>query len=278
MTTQRDRFFQTIGNAYNSGRNDLVILTADMGAKALNKFKKDPNFLINTGPCEQLVISMGAGLALQKKHPYCYGITPFISLRALEQIRIMCSMNLPVTIVGVGAGLSYDTAGLTHHATEDLNIIRCIPNITICNVSSLEMAEYYAKVSLDFDKPLYIRLDKYSTHLDNVTDYGWKIIKYPKKNYPFVVATGTIVDYLWRNLSYDYGFMEIFQFPIDERVVSCILKNFDVISVEEGYKVGGLGDSLSFLPDVKKIGFNNFCEAKPREEYWKILLREVLNA
>lgn len=281
MTTQRDRFFDIIGNAYKQGRNDLVILTADMGAKALNKFKKDPNFLINIGPCEQLVVSLGGGLALQKKHPYLYGITPFISLRALEQIRLLCSMNLPVTIVGVGAGLSYDMAGVTHHATEDLNVMRCIPNMTIANISSLEMAEYYAKVSLNFDKPMYVRMDKkvYSNKQLINEDLGYMFHSFPQNDEkPIIISTGVITHYLKKFVGNVLGLVEVFQFPYNEYHLMGMIGNRKVVSVEEGYKIGGLGDSLSFLPNVTKIGFDNFCEAKPREEYWKYLLREALNA
>ena len=281
MTTQRDRFFKTIGDAYKNGRDDLVILTVDMGAASLNEFKKDKNFLFNLGPVEQLSIDMAIGLALKGKKPYTYMITPFV-LRALEQIRLLCSMNLPVVITSVGAGLSYDTAGVTHHGTEDLNIMRCLPNMTIVNVSSLEMAEYYAKISLDFETPLYIRLDKYQDDGIIPNEEGFFYYRIPSNNYPIVITTGVITNYLKSMLPLDFGLMEIYNFPCKENnILACIEQTpwyNKLISVEESYKIGGIGDYLSSLGlNVTKIGFDNFCEAKPREEYWKYLLRETLN-
>jgi transketolase len=285
MTTQRDKFFKIIGDAYKNGRNDLVIITADMGAAALNEFKNDPNFLINIGPSEQLAATMAAGLALKGKKPYIYGIDPFITMRALEQIRVsICSMNLPVTIVGIGAGLSYDTAGVTHHGTETLGCMRCLPNMTIANISTLEMAENYAKFSLDHNTPLYIRLDKLSINASNfVPDLsmnrgGWYVKDYGRTDYPVIITTGVLGDYLMKSFP-KYGIIEVYEFPCAEHELKHCLINTPIFSVEEGYISGGLGDYLSsFLPNVKKVGFTSFCDTGPREEYWKLLLNEVLNA
>ncbi|MCK9282518.1 MAG: hypothetical protein M0P71_18030 [Melioribacteraceae bacterium] len=282
MTTQRDRFFQTIGNAYKNGRDDLVILTADMGAASLNEFKDDPNFLINIGPAEQLGACISAGLSLQGKKAYLYGIVPFITGRCLEQIMVsICSQNLPVTIVGSGSALSYDLAGCTHHGICDLGLMRCMPNLTICNGSSLEMVEYYANYSLGCKTPLYVRMDKktysYKQPIDKEAGYIFR--KWPWNNdKPIIISTGAITNYLAEQLKPGIGLIEVFQFPFNELDLKYDIMNMKVVSVEEGYKIGGLGDSLSFLPNVTKIGFDNFCEAKPREEYWKILLREALNA
>jgi transketolase len=282
--TQRDRFFKIIGNAYKGGRKDIVIITSDMGAKELNQYKDNPDFLINIGPSEQLMVTVAAGLALSGKRVYCYCMDPFV-LRALEQIRVsICSMNLPVTIVGIGAGLSYDTAGVTHHGTETLGVVRCLPNISIGNVSTLEMAEYYAKVSLDYDKPLYIRLDKLSINASNfVPDLsmdsgGWYVKDYGRTDHPVIVTTGVIGDYLHKTFT-KYGIIEVYEFPCAEHELKHCLINTPILSVEEGYRNGGLGDYLSsFLPNVKKVGFISFCDTRPREEYWKILLEEVINA
>ena len=282
VTTQRDVFFRTLGEAYKDGRDDLVIISVDMGAAALNEFKGSP-FLLNIGPSEQLAVTMAAGLALKGKRPYVYGLSPFITLRALEQIRVsVCSMNLPVTIVGIGAGLSYGEAGVTHHGTEDLNIMRCLPNMTIINVSTLDMAEYYAKETFQYPEARYIRLDKFSHSIHIKTGHHTgNIFHRDNWNKRTVVSTGTLVHYLMEHLPTDIDLIEVNKFPTnkEELIISLDLDGKEIISVEEGYLIGGLGDYLSsFLPNVKKIGFHNFCKTKPREEYWQLLLNEVLNA
>lgn len=279
MPTQRDIFFDTIIKSKKSGRDDIVIVTSDMGCRSLN-FIKNEDWYFNIGPVEQLLVSISSGLALQKKKPYIYMISPF-TLRALEQIQMMTSMNLPVVIVGVGSGLSYDLAGATHHAINDLNIMRCLPNMTIANISTLEMAEYYANYSLECETPLYVRMDKkvYSNKQLINEDLGYIFHSFPQNDEkPIIISTGVITHYLKKFVGNVLGLVEVFQFPYNEYHLMGMIGNRKVVSVEEGYKIGGLGDSLSFIPNVTKIGFDNFCEAKPREEYWKILLKEVLNA
>ena len=280
MNTQRDVFFTTIRQLYEKGNRDLIILTVDMGCKALNEFKNDENFLINVGPTEQLAIDMSIGLALKGRKPFVYGISSFIFARAWEQIKLLCSLNLPVVIVGSGAALSYDLAGLTHHSIEMLGLLRALPNMTIASISDLHLAQYFANLSVNFKTPLSICLDKHTVLKQNqIYENGEFIIhRIGSFNNPLIITTGVITHYLYDNLSEKYGLVEVFQFPYNKYHLMGMIGNRKVVSVEEGYKIGGLGDSLSFLPNVTKIGFDNFCEAKPREEYWKILLREALNA
>jgi hypothetical protein len=155
--------------------------------------------------------------------------------------------------------------------------------MTIANISTLEMAEYYANYSLECETPLYIRLDKYKDNGVLPNEEGFFYYRIPSNNYPIVITTGAITNYLKSMLPLDFGLMEIYNFPCKENnLLACIAQSpwyNKLISVEESYKIGGLGDYLFSLGlNVTKIGFDNFCEAKPREEYWKYLLREVLNA
>jgi len=278
MATQRDVFFATIGDAHKQGREDIIILTADMGCRSLNEFKNNPNFLINTGPSEQSIIDIAIGLALKGKTPICYGISSFIFTRAWEQIRLLCSMNLPVTIIGNGAALSYDKAGVTHHATEVLGVLRCLPNMTIANISDFSTAQYYANLSLDFETPLAICLDKHNWITNRVPDtrIGWSNWRSGKDEHPVIISTGTITEFIKEHsLLNEYGLLEIYQFPYNETLLQELVGNREIISIEEGYKIGGLGDSLPFKVS-KKIGFSDFCEARPREEYWQLLVDRIL--
>ncbi|MCH7839970.1 MAG: 1-deoxy-D-xylulose-5-phosphate synthase, partial [Planctomycetes bacterium] len=95
-----------------------------------------PDQYLNAGIAEQNLISVAAGLALGGKIPFVYGIATFMTMRFFEQIRNdLCSMNLPVTIVASGAGFSYSGDGPTHHAVQDVAIMRTLPNMTILNPS-----------------------------------------------------------------------------------------------------------------------------------------------
>ena len=127
-------------NAFSSEMTELaktneriVLLSGDIGNKLFDPFKAlFPNRFFNCGVAEANMTSMAAGMALGGLIPVTYTITPFNTYRCLEQIRVdLCYHNLPVTIVGVGAGLSYASLGATHHSCEDIAILRSLPNMTV---------------------------------------------------------------------------------------------------------------------------------------------------
>ena len=141
----RDALFNRL---YEIAKNDkdVVIVSADMGAPALDRFRRDlSNQFINTGIAEQNTILVSAGLTLGNKKVFAYAIAPFITLRCYEQIKIeLAAMNIPVTLIGVGAGFSYDDSGPTHHTLEDLSIMRVLPNIIVSLVYHIVEDMYHA--------------------------------------------------------------------------------------------------------------------------------------
>ena len=128
----RDFFINEIYNAAKKNKN-IILITNDQGAQSLDKFRKDlPKQFINAGISEQNIITAAAGMAQQKKKIFVYSIASFITLRCLEQIKLDVNlMKLPVTIFGVGASYSYDSAGPTHHSIEDISILRTMKNLEI---------------------------------------------------------------------------------------------------------------------------------------------------
>ena len=159
--TQRDAFWNKVYQMAFQDKN-IVIVSADMGAPSLDKFRRDfPGQFINVGIAEQNAILIASGLAMAGKHPLVYAIAPFITLRCLEQIRVENSiMGIPITIVGVGAGFGYEDSGPTHHMVEDISIIRAMPNIIINSISDNIMAEYVAEKSSQMTITNYVRLDR----------------------------------------------------------------------------------------------------------------------
>lgn len=161
MITQRDVFFNRLYDLAADDR-DVVLVTADCGAPSLDQWRLDiPTQIYNCGICEQNMIGLAAGLALEGKKPYCYAIAPFATLRCLEQIKVnLCTIPRPVTIVGVGAGWSYELSGPTHHATEDLGVMRMLPNLTIWNPADNVTAAALVMASYNLPGPSYVRLDR----------------------------------------------------------------------------------------------------------------------
>lgn len=111
----------------------LWLLNGDLGYSVLEPFAQAfPDRYLNVGIAEQTMAGVAAGLAAAGQRVVYYSIANFSTLRCLEQIRNdICSHNLPVLIVSVGGGTVYGSAGYTHFAVEDLNIMRCLPNISV---------------------------------------------------------------------------------------------------------------------------------------------------
>lgn len=155
----RDAFFGELFRIAQQD-NNVIVLTADMGVNEFAKFRELKGQFYNVGISEQNMISMAAGLALQGKKVFCYSIIPFITMRAFEQIKVdICSMQLPVTIIGGCAGLSNATDGGTHHGIQDISIMRTL-DITILNPNDSETASLSAIQSYQAKTPYYVRLDK----------------------------------------------------------------------------------------------------------------------
>jgi len=169
--TQRDRFWTT-WTALAEEDERLVLVTADMSAPALDEFRtRHPHRYINVGIAEQNMILVAAGLAQEGFLPAVYAIQPFVALRCYEQWKaVVCLMQLPVLGIGVGAGVSYQDSGPTHHAIEDLAIMRILPHMTVWNCSSNGRAAQAARNSVarqDDGYPSYVRLDRLGD--DNTT-------------------------------------------------------------------------------------------------------------
>ena len=140
----------------------VILLSGDMGNELFNDITTDyPSNFLNCGISEAGMVGMAAGLAIKGLRPYIYSISPFVTLRVIEQIRIdLCYQNLPVKIIGLGAGLSYAKLGPTHHALEDLAMTRCLPNIEILTPSGPSQLRGHLEYSLGSDSPCYIRIGK----------------------------------------------------------------------------------------------------------------------
>ena len=247
-------------------------MTADTGY-LFNDFKKaHPKQFLNAGIAEANMIGMAAGLSLTGKNVYCYSMSTFLIVRALEQIRIdLCYHNLSVKLLGAGGGLSYGLEGLTHQALEDIALLRALPNMTIfCPGDPVEL-EAVAKESIDHKGPLYIRFPKDNQPQIHRTSLKIKIgqgIFITKGGRVAIIATGSML--YQAKLAADSLFKKGIKTtlismptikPLDIGLIKRIIKYKAIIVVEEHNIIGGLGDAVgSALMDFgykgvfKKIG------------------------
>ena len=170
MKLQRDVFLDEINKQLEINK-DIYVMSADFGAASLDvtrdKFK---NNFIHCGISEQAMFDIATGLALEGKNVIAYAMGPFISLRAIEQIKCgPAMMKLPMTILSGGIGLGYADAGPTHYATEDYACLRAIGGTSIYTASDNKVTKQIAEKIIDLQSVNYVRLDRHPTEeLDNL--------------------------------------------------------------------------------------------------------------
>ncbi|MBD3338562.1 MAG: transketolase, partial [Candidatus Lokiarchaeota archaeon] len=142
---------------------NTILIVGDLGFGVVENFKKKyPNQYINAGVAEQNMTGLAAGLALGGKKVFTYSIANFTILRPLEQIRNdIAYHDLNVTMVSVGGGLAYGSLGFSHHATEDLAIMRALPGMTVLAPGdTVEAFEITKRIIQDDLGPAYLRLGR----------------------------------------------------------------------------------------------------------------------
>lgn len=141
----------------------ICVVVADISpVGSMASFREQfPDRFINVGVSEQAMIAVAAGLALKGKRPFCYTIANFALYRPFEFVRQLAYQNLPVTVVGMGAGLSYPDHGGTHHTIEDVAVASAIPNMTVlAPCDPFETGECVKWCAREAKGPVYLRLGK----------------------------------------------------------------------------------------------------------------------
>ena len=249
-----------INTLYELAANDrhIMLLTGDLGFTVFETFRdRYPRQFINVGVAEGNMMSIAAGLALTGKIVFAYSIATFATLRPLEQIRNdIASHNAHVCVVGTGGGLSYSDASITHHAMEDIALMRVIPKMTVLCPGDPTEAAWATRTAATISGPAYLRLGKqkdvplYSGAAHFVLGRGSILTR--GKNLA-VLATGNIVantlaavDLLSKKgMKATLVSMHTIK-PIDTRWLRQLLRDFGlVVTVEEHSRVGGLGSAIA---------------------------------
>ena len=240
--------------------NDKIfLLSADFGAIALDKIRtKFPGRFINIGIAEQNLINVATGLALEGLIVYLYGISAFLTMRPFEQLRNLSLLsqtkNININLVGVGAGLSYDLSGPSHHCIEDITIMRLLPNFIVYSPSDWVLAERLVDLSAEVKQPKYIRLDGKPVRriYQRKTDLsrGFSILK--KSRDICFIATGNMVhraleiaEELAKH-SIGAGVIDLYRLkPIDGKsLMKATEMARGLVTMEEHLLAGGLGSAV----------------------------------
>ena len=192
----RNRFIKKLTEA--AVKNDkIVLIVGDLGYNVVEEFQnKFPDRFYNAGISEQNMASMAAGLASEGFHVFIYSIANFPTFRCAEQIRNDISyLNLPVTIVTVGGGLSYGSLGYSHHAIQDIGLIRLFPEMKLLTPGDPNQVELCLNYILENPQPSYLRLKKngennFDELITNIEDGEWICVKKGSSNKTFLTVSG----------------------------------------------------------------------------------------
>tara|TARA_Y100000590_G_scaffold35278_1_gene38341 strand:+ start:4717 stop:5652 length:936 start_codon:yes stop_codon:yes gene_type:complete len=254
----RNAFFDELVKIGIKDRN-VIFLSADTDADSLQIFKKKfPERFINTGVAEQETINLAAGLALSGKKVFIYSLLPFITMRCFEQIKInICGLKLPITIIGLGTGLSFSYYGPSGHGVIDIGLMRMLPELKILNPADPISASKFAKISYESKDPVYIRLHKgqdYSLYNKKSSfKFGFNEIKKGKN--VCIISTGNIIkniisikNKISKKIA-NVGIVDLYQIhPLNKKKLINLLSQYSkIITVEENILNGGIGSLLADL-------------------------------
>ena len=253
----RNTFVKTLVDIAEKDDN-ICLITGDLGFGVLNPFiEKFPNRFINAGIAEQNMTGVAAGMAKEGKTVVTYSIGNFPTMRCLEQIRNDCAYhNANVKIVCVGGGFVYGAHGMSHHATEDIAIIRALPEVIVFAPGDLVEAEEVTKAMINYKGTCYLRLGKGGEKRIHEKIENFKIgkaIKISEGSDIAIFSTGAILDEAVKvreelekeDLKVaEYSFPTVK--PIDEKV---IIENTNkcklIVTIEEHKIIGGLGGAVA---------------------------------
>ena len=232
----------------------IFLLVADLGFSVIENFAKlYPDRYLNVGIAEQNMAGIAAGLAKEGFCVYIYSIGNFPTLRCMEQIRYdICYHDLNVNIVAVGGGYSYASLGPSHHATEELGMLRTIPNLIVCAPGDPAEAKELTTISSKINKPFYIRLGRAGEkkiHTDSLKnlEIGSNICLINSKTKNAIFSTGGMLIDSFEfaskfNISlYSFPFIK----PLNKSDLLVLFKLYEkIIIIEEHQLSAGFGSAI----------------------------------
>jgi transketolase len=262
----------------------VVMLSGDIGNRLFDKFRAaHPERFFNCGVAEQNMMGVAAGMAMSGLRPVVYTITPFATTRCLEQIRTdVCYHEAPVTIVAVGAGLAYSGLGPTHHACEDISLLRSLPNMVVVCPGDAWEVRAAIRAALKQDRPVYIRIGKKgepTVHQGVPSDFAiGKVLMVGDGEDVCLLSTGNMLPEAMEAAHH------LKSKKISARVVSChTVKPLDggcldeafsrfklVATIEEHSLIGGLGAAIAEWASDRGVNVHKFLRFGTPDAFFKM--------
>jgi transketolase len=253
----RNAFFRTL--LETAARDEKIhLVVGDLGFGVVEPFaQRFPGRFLNVGVAEQNMTGIAAGMALSGKTVFTYSIANFPTLRCLEQIRNdVCYHKANVKIVAVGGGLAYGSLGMTHHATEDLAILRVLPEMTVVAPGDPVETEAATRAVATHMGPCYLRLGRAGeplVHRSPIEFQIGKAIQVREGEDVTLISTGGMLPTACdaaealasKGLQTRVLSMHTIK-PLDvEAVLSAARETRAIVTLEEHSVVGGLGGAVA---------------------------------
>jgi len=272
--------------------DNIVLVVADM-TKAFylsGMVDKLGRRFINTGVAEQNLMGICAGLATCGKRPYAHTYTPFATLRACEQVRDdLAYSEQRVVIAGMCSGINMGTGGSTHQATEDIGVLRAMPNMVIVTPADARESVKIAHASYDIDHegPIFIRLGRFPTPIVYNEDYDWQFgkgVTVHDGGDLSIIATGHMVYYaleaakILNKEGINARVINIHTIkPIDEEIIiKAASETGAIVTAEEHNIIGGFGAAVAEVivqecpVPMEMVGIRDlWCSVGPTEEMFE---------
>lgn len=279
----RNTFIKTLYEIAKKDKN-VQLITGDLGFGVFTEFWTDfPNQFINVGISEQNMAGIAAGMGLENKIPFIYSIGNFPTLRALEQIRNDIAYHKSnVKIIAIGGGFAYGALGMSHHATEDIAILRALPEIVVFSPCDPIEVEAVVKEAYKMKGPCYIRLGKggeKNIHNNSIDFSVGKAYKLKDGKDIAIFSTGSITEEAMlaaetlkeKNIDISvYSFPTIK--PIDEKLIlNCARENKLIITLEEHNIIGGLGGAVAEIMSTQRSNRAILDRMGLKDEYTSVV-------
>lgn len=248
-------------------RDDFYVMSADLcQSSGLFKFREEfPDRFINSGIAEQNLIGVAAGLAKDGTCIFASSFSPFVTMRACEQVRMnMGYMQLNVKTVGLGSGLIMAQLGNSHYGIEDGSVMRAIPGITVVNPADGVEIMKTVEALCDYPHPAYLRLTGGPglpiVYEDDIDFQIGKAIQVREGKDIAIIACGTMVYYakqaadILAEKGIEASVIDMHTIkPLDTAAVDAELGKKLIVTVEEATIVGGLGSAVAEHLAPKKV-------------------------
>ena len=235
----------------------VLLLTGDHGYALFDDFRREcPSQFINAGIAEQNMVGMAAGLARTGFRPFVYGLSAFIPVRVVEQIKLDIAHNhLPVILIGDGAGFVYSHLGTSHQSTEDISCTRAIPNLSVYSPADRFEVNMCLEMAYQSKSSVYLRIgksDRGDVHSQKPQMRIGALLPILQGNAGDIsfIATGSMVrtamDIALANYPNSSVWCAPFIKPIDhKKVASICAQSRAVVVMEEHSVLGGLGSTIA---------------------------------